>query len=64
VKVATQKFSAKMTEADLEPRSSEEFLLLVSIVNAESIAEGRPPIAAETIREWIEDQEKSEIFDA
>jgi hypothetical protein len=55
VKVATQKFAPKMTEADLEPRSSEEFLLLLSIVNAEAIAEGRPPIAAETIREWIED---------
>ena len=35
-----------------------------AIVNAEAIAEGRPPIAAEGIREWIEDQKKSEIFDA
>ena len=35
-----------------------------AIVNAEAIAEGRPPIAAEAIREWIEDQEKPEIFDA
>jgi len=35
-----------------------------TIVNAEAIAEGRPPIAAEAIREWIEDQEKSEVLDA
>ena len=35
-----------------------------TIVRAEAIAEGRPPIAAEAIREWIEDQEKSEIIDA
>ena len=35
-----------------------------AIVNAEAIAEGRPPIAAAAIREWIEDQEKSEIIDA
>ncbi len=35
-----------------------------AIVAAETIAETLPPIAAETIREWIEDQEKSEIFDA
>jgi hypothetical protein len=35
-----------------------------AIVNAGAIAEGRPPKAAEAIREWIEDQEKSEIFDA
>ena len=35
-----------------------------AIVNAEAIAEGSPPIAAEAIREWIEDQLQSKVFDA
>ena len=35
-----------------------------AIVNAETIAEDRPPIAAEAIREWIQDQLQSKVFDA
>ena len=35
-----------------------------AFVNAETIAQVGPPSVAEAIREWIEDQEKSEIFDA
>jgi len=35
-----------------------------ALVNAETIAEVRPPIAAEAIREWIDDQLKSKVHDA
>ena len=35
-----------------------------AFVNAETIAEVRPPIAAEAIREWIDDQLKSKVLDA
>ena len=35
-----------------------------AIVNAEAIAEDRPPIAAAAIREWIQDQLQSKVLDA
>ena len=35
-----------------------------ALVNAETIAEVRAPIAAEAIREWIDDQLKSKVHDA
>ena len=36
----------------------------IALVNAETLAEVRPPSVAEAIREWIEDQLKSQVFDA
>ena len=35
-----------------------------ALVKVETIAQIRPPSVAETIREWIDDQLKSEVFDA
>jgi|SoiMetStandDraft_5_1073268.scaffolds.fasta_scaffold428147_1 hypothetical protein len=35
-----------------------------AIVNVETIAQVRPPSAAEALREWIEDQLQSKVFDA